>query len=68
MTDAEPARQIPCIEGELVECETNSDNIISMTHLDDNNRYFLPEMTAAENGIFITNVYEAEGTSRESEP
>ena len=67
LTDAEPARQIPCIEGELVECETNSDNIISMTQLDDNNRYFLPEMTVAENGIFITNVYEAEDTSRESE-
>ena len=67
LTDAEPARQIPCIEGELVECETNSDNIISMTHLDDNNRYFLPEMTVAENGIFITNVYEIDSTTRESE-
>jgi hypothetical protein len=67
LTDAEPARQIPCIEGELVECETNSDNIISMSHLDDNNRYFLPEMTVAENGIFITNVYEIDGATRESE-
>jgi hypothetical protein len=68
LTNDEPMRQIPCIEGELVECETNSDNIISMIHLDDNNRYFLPEMAVAENGIFITNVTEVENTVQESEP
>ena len=67
LTAEEPTRQIPCIEGELVECETNSDNVISMIHLDDNNRYFLPEMTIAENGIFITNVYEINNTTQESE-
>ena len=47
---------VPCIEGELVECETDDNNIISIFHLDDNKRYFLPETQIAENGIFITNI------------
>lgn len=67
LTNLEPLRQIPVIEGTLVECETNSDNIISMVHLDDNNRYYLPEYNIAENGIFINNVYEVNGTVRESD-
>ena len=67
LTNLEPLRQIPVIEGTLVECETNSDNIISMVHLDDNNRYYLPEYNIAENGIFINNVYEVNGTTRESD-
>ncbi len=67
LTDTEPLRQIPAIEGSLVECETNSDNIISMVQLDDNNRYYLPEYNVAENGIFINNVYESNGTTRESD-
>jgi len=48
--------EVECIEGELVECETDDDNIISILQLDDNNRYFLPETQVAENGIFVTNV------------
>ena len=67
LTNLEPLRQIPVIEGTLVECETNSDNIISMVHLDDNNRYYLPEYNIAENGIFINNIYEVNGTVRESD-
>jgi hypothetical protein len=47
---------VPCMEGELVECETDDNNIVSMFHLDDNKRYFLPETQIAENGIFITNI------------
>ena len=47
---------VPCIEGELVECETEDDNIISLIQLDDNNRYYLPETQIAENGIFVTNI------------
>jgi hypothetical protein len=47
---------VSCIEGELVECETDDNNIVSILHLDDNKRYYLPETQIAENGIFITNI------------
>jgi hypothetical protein len=47
---------VSCIEGELIECESADDNIISILHLDDNKRYYLPETQVAENGIFITNI------------
>ena len=33
-------KSVPCIEGELVTCETDNDNIISISLLDDNNRYY----------------------------
>lgn len=49
-------KTVRCMEGELVECETDDDNIVSMLQLDDNNRYFLPETQIAENGIFISNI------------
>ena len=63
-----PSRQISAIEGELVECETNTDNIIYLTHLDDNHRYILPETNIAENGVFIFNIVDKESGSEESEP
>lgn len=56
ITNVESAVVIPCIEGELVECETDDDNIVSITLLDDNFRYYLPETRIAENGIFIYNI------------
>jgi len=59
--------QVNAIEGELVECETDADNIVSLIHLDDNNRYLLPETNVAENGVFICNIVDVAGTSRESE-
>ena len=52
------SRDVDAIEGELIECESANDNIISMLHLDDLNRYILPETGIAENGIFITNIYD----------
>lgn len=58
------SREVLAIEGEMLECESDNDNIISMIHLDDSNRYMLPEYTIAENGIFITNVSD----TAESEP
>ena len=68
LQESESIRQINALEGELVECETDTDNIISMTHLDDNNRYLLPETNVAENGIFVCNIVDhVEGMSRESE-
>lgn len=53
---AAKSREVTAIEGELIECEADNDNIISMIQLDDLNRYLLPEATIAENGIFITNI------------
>ena len=51
-----PVGTVSCMEGELVECETDDNNIVSLFHLDDNNRYYLPETQIAENGIFITGI------------
>lgn len=45
---------VPCIEGELVTCATDNNNIVSLFNLDDNNRYYLPETQIAANGIFIS--------------
>lgn len=58
------SREVLAIEGELIECESDNDNIISMLHLDDSNRYLLPEYAIAENGIFVTNISD----TSESEP
>ena len=52
----EPSIKVPVIEGKLVECESNNDNIITINHLDDNQRYFFSEKNVAENGIFVLNV------------
>ena len=58
------SKTVACMEGELVECETDDNNIVSLIHLDDNNRYYLPEVQIAENGIFITNVADAHESDR----
>ena len=47
---------LTCIEGQLVQCESDNDNIISINQLDDRNRYYLPESQIAENGIFVYNL------------
>ena len=63
LQDGDDTHEVSIIEGEVIECETNNDNIITALHLDDLNRYILPEYTVAENGIFITNItdsYESE--------
>jgi hypothetical protein len=56
LTSDVPFGNVMCMEGELVECETADNNIVSIFHLDDNKRYFLPETQIAENSIFITNI------------
>lgn len=48
--------EIPCIEGQLAKCESDTDNIISLIHLDESNRYYLPETQIAENGLFVYNI------------
>ena len=52
----EPSRKVPVMEGQLVQCETNNDNIVTLSQLDDNHRFFFPEKNIAENGIFVLNV------------
>lgn len=54
---------VPVLEGSLVACENDNEDIINMSHLDDNNRYYLPETQIAENGIFITNVNDTDGVN-----
>lgn len=56
LTSDIPFGNVECMEGELVLCETADNNIVSLFHLDDNHRYFLPETQVAENSIFITNI------------
>ena len=56
LQEGQDSRDVAIIEGELIECETNNDNIITALHLDDLNRYILPEYAIAENGIFVTNI------------
>ena len=56
LTTNEPVFKVVAAEGELRECETDSDNIISLLHLDDNQRYYFPEVNVAENCVFVTNI------------
>jgi hypothetical protein len=41
------------IEGQLVELEINSDNILQLHNLDSKNRFYLPERNIAQNGIWL---------------
>ena len=45
------------MEGQIVKCESSSgNNVITASHISDNNRFYLPEYRIAENGIFVYNV------------
>lgn len=54
---------VSCMEGELVDCETDDNNVISLSLLDDNQRYYLPETQIAENGIFVFNYNGTSGST-----
>ena len=55
-TNAAPWVEVSCIEGQISQCESmNENNLITLSQLDDNNRYYLPEIQIAENGIFVYN-------------
>ena len=48
---------IPCMEGQIVKCESTTDNnVITINQITDNNRFYLPEHQIAENGLFVYNV------------
>ena len=52
-----PSVTVPCMEGQIVKCESSSDNnVITANQISENNRFYLPETMIAENGIFIYNV------------
>ena len=56
ITNLVPWVEVPCIEGQISKCEsTNEYNLITLAQLDSNNRYYLPEVQIAENGIFVYN-------------
>lgn len=56
LTNDVPWVDVPCIEGQISQCESiNDNNLITLAQLDDNNRYYLPETQIAENGIFVYN-------------
>ena len=56
ITNETPWVEVPCIEGQISQCEsTNENNLITLAQLDDENKYYLPEIQIAENGIFIYN-------------
>ena len=47
---------VECLEGELVAVQTDTGDVVTLMHLDDNFRFYLPERQIAANGIFISNV------------
>lgn len=47
---------VNCMEGELVTVQTDLGSAVTMMHLDDNFRFYLPESRVASNGIFINNI------------
>ena len=62
LTSTTPIIEVPCMEGQLVKCESiNDNNVISSSQISENNRYYLPETQIAENGIFIYNIFNDSG-------
>ena len=56
ITNTTPWTEVSCIEGQISQCESiNENNLITLSQLDANNRYYLPEIQIAENGIFVYN-------------
>lgn len=47
---------VECLEGEMVVAQTDLGTTVTLNHLDDNLRFYLPERQIAANGIFISNV------------
>ena len=51
-----PNITLDCMEGQIVRCEGLNDNkVITRNQLTTDNRYYLPEVQIAENGMFIFN-------------
>ena len=64
LTNSEPVVTVPSIEGQRIHCELSNDSVITIANLDDNNRFYLPELKIAENGIFVYNTSNGETQTR----
>lgn len=55
LSSSQRSKTVPCIEGELISCETSLGNYVTLDHLDDNRRFYLPERQVASNvgAIFV---------------
>lgn len=52
-----PSITLPCMEGQIVKCESNTpNNVITANQVSESYRFYLPETMIAENGIFVYNV------------
>lgn len=59
-----PYVTVSCMEGQLVKCDSTTDNsVITIHNISENNRFYLPETQIAENGIFIYNAVVNSGTA-----
>lgn len=57
ISEQSPFLEIPCMEGQVVKCESiNNNSVITVNQISENNRFYLPETQIAENGFFIYNV------------
>jgi len=70
ITNSTPWVEVSCIEGQISQCESiNENNLITLTQLDDEYRYYLPEIQIAENGIFVYNAaISINGTYEDGQP
>ena len=58
ITTTTPVITVKCMEGQIVRCESTTDNgVITASQISENNRFYLPEAQVAENGIFVYNVF-----------
>ncbi len=64
LTNDNPVAKISSIEGQRIKCELSNDSVITIANLDDNNRFYLPELKIAENGIFVYNTSNGETQKR----
>jgi hypothetical protein len=56
ISSTNPHITLRCMEGQVVKCESISDNnVITVSQISDQNRFYLPEYQIAENGIFVYN-------------
>ena len=57
ITSTTPYVTVSCMEGQIVKCESITDNnVITVSQISENNRFYLPEAQIAENGLFVYNV------------
>jgi hypothetical protein len=70
ITNENPMVEVSCIEGQVSQCESvNENNLITLSQLDDEYRYYLPEIQIAENGIFVYNAQvRSNGTYEDGTP